>query len=97
MTKTITVPNLCPRVRIEIEGKAYRVFSIKFKHPSETSEDNWTVFKDPNNYHILIDKETMKVLAGGEIQWLCKEGTMVNTEPTILACEIRVDEELSTI
>ena len=90
MSKIITLPNLCPRVRIEIENKAYRVFSIRYTHPKDCSEDNWTIFRVENDKPILIDKDTLRMLSGKEIQWLYKEKTdHINTEPTIAACEIR--------
>lgn len=90
MSKTITLPNLCPRVRVQVENKAYRVFSIRYTHPKDCSEDNWTIFRVENDKPILIDKDTLKMLAGKEIQWLFKENTdKLNTEPTIAACEIR--------
>lgn len=87
--KPITLPNLCPHVRIQVENKAYRVFSIRYTHPSDTNEDNWSVFRVEGDKPILIDKDTMQMLAGKEIHWLYKDGTdMVNTEPTIAACEL---------
>ena len=90
MSNPITLPNLCPHVRIQIENKAYRVFSIRYTHPKDSKEDAWTIFRVENDKPILIDKETLQMLAGKEIQWLYKEKTdMVNTEPTIAACEIR--------
>ena len=90
MSEPITLPNLCPRVRIEIENKAYRVFSIRYTHPNQTKEENWTVFRLEKDKPILIDKDTLQMLAGKEIQWLYKENTdLVNTEPTIAACELR--------
>ena len=90
--KPITLPNLCPHVRVEIDGKAYRVFSIRYTHPKDSSENAWTIFRVEGDKPILIDKETLQMLAGKEINWLYKEGaSMVNTEPTIAACEIRED------
>ena len=90
MSKPITLPNLCPHVRIQVENKAYRVFSIRYTHPKDSNENAWTIFRVENDKPILIDKETLQMLAGKEIQWLYKEKTdMVNTEPTIAACEIR--------
>ena len=90
MSKPITLPNLCPHVRIQIENKAYRVFSIRYTHPKNSNEDNWTIFRVEQDKPILIDKETLQMLAGKEIQWLYKENTdHINTEPTIAACEIR--------
>ena len=88
--ETITVPNLCSNVRVEIEGKAFRVFSVKYKHPSEPGEDAWVLLKDTTEHPILVDKDTMKMIAGNEIHWLYKDGNMINTEPSIVACEMVV-------
>jgi Fe-S cluster assembly iron-binding protein IscA len=88
--KPITLPNLCPHVRVQVENKAYRVFSIRYTHPKDSAEDAWTIFRVEQDKPILIDKETLQMLSGKEITWLYKDGTdMVNTEPTIAACEIR--------
>lgn len=84
----ITLPNLCPSVRVQVENKCYRVFSVVYKHPSDTSEDNWVLFKNTTEHPILIDKETLKAISGSEVHWLYKDASMVNTEPTIVACEV---------
>jgi len=96
MSKTFTLPNLCSHVRIAVDGKAFRVFSIKYTHPKETSEDEWTLLRGTTEHPIIVDKETMKMLAGHELQWLYKDDTTLNTEPSIMACEI-VKKELDTI
>lgn len=84
----ITLPNLCPHVRVEIEGKTYRIFSATYKHPSETEESNWIVFKNTTEHPILVDKITLQALSGTEVTWLYKDASMVNTEPAIVACEV---------
>lgn len=88
--ETVTIPNLCPNVRVQIDGKAYRIFSIKYKHPSEPSEDAWVLFKNTTEIPILVDKDTLAMLSGKEITWLYKDKSMVNTEPTIVACEVKM-------
>ena len=87
--KTKTLSNKCRSVRIQIDGKAYRAFSLVFDHPSGCNETNWVVLKDTiDGGPILIDKQTMSIMAGPEIQWLTEQGTMLNKEPTILAVEL---------
>ena len=86
----ITLPNLCSHVRVEIDGKAYRLFSIKYTHPKEPGEDAWVLFKNTTETTILVDKDTLKMLSGHEITWLYKDGSLVNTEPSIVACEMMV-------
>ena len=56
--EVITLPNLCPHVRIEIDGKAYRVFSIRYTHPKDSSENAWSLFTGTTEKPILIDKDT---------------------------------------
>ena len=46
MSKSITLPNLCPHVRIQVENKAYRVFSIRYTHPKDSKEDNCVTIRD---------------------------------------------------
>jgi hypothetical protein len=91
MAEVITLPNLCPHVRIEIDGKAYRVFSIRYTHPKDSSENAWSLFTGTTEKPILIDKDTLQMLAGKEITWLYKDASAINLEPTIAACEIRDD------
>ena len=87
--KTKTLSNKCRSVRIQIDGKAYRAFSLVFDHPSGCNETNWVVLKDTiDGGPILIDKQTMAIMANHEIQWLTEQGTMMNKEPTILAVEL---------
>lgn len=89
MSRTVTLPNLCPHVRIQVDNKAYRVFSIRYVHPKDSSEDAWTIFRVEGDKPILIDKDTLQMLAGKEISWLYKDvQDLVNTEPTIMACEM---------
>jgi hypothetical protein len=80
-----------------VEGKAYRVFSIKYAHPSEPGEDAWQLFSGSTEHPILIDKETIATLKGHEIQWLCVEASEHNKEPTIMACELSLNKDLDTI
>lgn len=96
MSKVITLPNKCPDVRVCIENKSYRIFSMKYSHPSEPGEDAWKVFPFEDR-PILIDTETMKALEGHTVQWLCPKSSENNEEPTILACEISWKKELDTI
>ncbi len=84
----ITLPNLCPHVRVEVEGKTFRIFSVAYKHPSEAPENDWVLFKNTTEHPILVDKITLQALSGTEIHWLYKDESMVNTEPTIVACEV---------
>jgi len=87
--KTKTLPNKCASVRIQIDGKAYRAFSLIFDHPSCCNETNWVVLKETiDGGPILVDKQTMAIMAGQEVQWLTEEGSIINTEPTILAVEL---------
>jgi hypothetical protein len=87
--KTKTLSNKCANVRIEIDGKAYRAFSLVFDHPSGCNETNWVVLKETiDGGPILIDKQTMAIMAGQEVQWLTEKGSIINTEPTILAIEL---------
>ena len=52
-------------------------------------EINCVVLKDTiDGGPILIDKQTMAIMANHEIQWLTEQGTMMNKEPTILAVEL---------
>ncbi len=96
-SKTVTLPNLCHKVRVDIDGKAYRVFSVKYKHPSELSEDHWQVFSGTTEHPILIDKDTLAVLEGREVSWLYADRNLDNKEPTIMACELILEKELYTI
>tara|TARA_A100001015_G_C14963075_1_gene701771 strand:- start:13 stop:336 length:324 start_codon:yes stop_codon:yes gene_type:complete len=87
--ETKTLPNKCSGVRIQIDGKAYRAFSLVFNHPSGCNETNWVVLSETiDGGPILIDKQTLSIMAGQEIQWLTEKGSIVNTEPTILAVEL---------
>ena len=98
MTKTLH--NKCFNTRINIEGKAYRVFSVIFKHPSETDENDWTLLKGTTSGKpIIVDKTTMSILANHEINRLTREESMVSFEPTIIGAEITpcVDEKESTL
>ena len=95
-----TLANKCPSVRIQIDGKAFRVFSLIYSHPKDSKEDNWSVLKDTiDGGPILIDKQTLSIFAEKEIQWLTESGSSVNTEPTILAVELRdrTTEKLDSI
>jgi len=97
MSKLVTIPNLCHKHRVEIEGHAYRVFSAKYKHPSEPGEDAWQLFSGTTEHPILIDKDTLLVISGKPVQWLYADANGDNKEPTIMACELSFEKELNTI
>ena len=71
-------------VRANIENKIYRMFSVVYTHPSQCSEDDWTALKTDNDT-LIVDKRTMAILSHFECQWLTAPGSIVNTEPNILA------------
>ena len=97
MSKLVTLPNLCHKVRVQIDGRAYRVFSVKYNHPSEPGEDAWQLFSGTTEHPILIDKDTLIAIGNHPVQWLFADASEENKEPTIMACELSLEKELNTI
>ena len=78
------VPNKCVHTRAEIEGRAYRIVSFFHGHPSEISEDGWSVFRADDEVY-LVDKLTIAVLAEHECEFLTREVDKQASEPSIVA------------
>ena len=83
MTERI-VPNKCIHTRAEIDGCAYRIISFFHKHPSEISEDGWTVFRHDEQVY-LVDKLTLAVLAEHSCEFLTREADKESKEPSIVS------------
>tara|TARA_B110000091_G_C13760398_1_gene451838 strand:- start:949 stop:1221 length:273 start_codon:yes stop_codon:yes gene_type:complete len=81
------VPNKCIQTRVEIEGKAYRVVSFFHVHPSEVSEDGWSVFRHNDGVY-LVDKLTLAVMAECECELLTREVDKESTEPSIVSVRL---------
>lgn len=78
------VHNKCIGTRVDIEGRAYRVISFFYKHPSATSEDNWSVFRNGEEI-FLVDKMTLAVMAEHECELMTREVDEHTKEPTIVS------------
>lgn len=81
------IPNRCWRTRAGIEGKAYRIVSFVYDHPSATSEDNWTLFKH-DGPPVLVDKVTLGVMGECQCEFLTREEDTDSEEPTIVAVRL---------
>lgn len=81
------VPNKCIQTRVEIEGKAYRVVSFFHAHPSEVSEDGWSVFRHNDGVY-LVDKLTLAVMAECECELLTREVDKESTEASIVSVRL---------
>jgi len=88
MSKTKTLPNKCVHVRAEIEGRAYRLLSFFHKHPSEISEDMWTVFRHDDGTYI-VDKLTLSVMAECECELLSRASDDTSEEPAIVSVSLK--------
>jgi len=76
--------NKCVHTRANVENKTYRMFSVVYTHPSQCSEDEWSVFRTGEDI-MLVDKRTLAILSMFECQWLVAPATSVVLEPDILA------------
>lgn len=81
------VPNKCVHVRAEVEGRAYRLISFFHQHPSETTEDSWTVFRNGEEVY-LVDKLTLAVMAEHECEFMTREVDKGSDEPTIVSVRL---------
>lgn len=82
------VPNKCVHVRAEVEGRAYRLISFFHQHPSETSEDSWTVFRYEDGVY-LVDKLTLSVMAECECELLSRASDSSLEEPAIVSVSLK--------
>ena len=82
------VHNKCIGTRVEIEGRAYRVISFFHKHPSETSEENWSIFRNGSDI-FLVDKLTLAVMAECQCELMTRQVDEHTKEPSIVS--IRMD------
>jgi len=78
------VPNKCVHVRAEVEGRAYRLISFFHQHPTETTEESWTVFRNGEEVY-LVDKLTLAVMAEHECEFMTREVDKSSDEPTIVS------------
>ena len=67
------VPNKLLKTRASIEGTSYRMVSFFHAHPSEISEDGWTVITHEGS-KFIVDKLTMSVMAECQCEFLSREG-----------------------
>lgn len=81
------VPNKCIQTRVDIEGKAYRVVSFFHAHPSEVSEDGWSVFRHNDGVYV-VDKLTLAVMAECECELLTREVDKESTEASIVSVRL---------
>ena len=81
------IHNKCVLVRAEVEGKAYRLVSFFHTHPSQTSEDNWAVFRHEGQVY-LIDKVSLAVMAEHECVFLTRESDKESKEPSIVSVQL---------
>jgi len=81
------VPNKCIGVRANVEGCAYRLISFFHQHPSETSEDAWTVFRTGKDIY-LVDKLTLAVMAEHECEFMTRAVDSDAKEPSIVSVRL---------
>lgn len=81
------VPNKCVQVRADVEGRAYRLVSFFHGHPSETSEDSWTVFRHEGEVY-LVDKLTLAVMAEHQCVFLTRAVDKESKEPAVVSVEM---------
>ena len=81
------VPNKCVRVRADVQGRAYRLISFFHQHPSETTEDNWTVFRHEDDVY-LVDKLTLSVMAEHESELMTRQVDEASDEPAIVSVRL---------
>ena len=87
MSGTKTLHNRCPTVRVDIDGKQYRVFSVFAEHPSMCKEEMWTKIK-VNDDEVLVDIMTKQLMRDHVCQFLIHEGHQHEKEPPIVAVEM---------
>lgn len=86
------VPNKCIRVRAEVEGAAYRLISFFHEHPSETSEDGWTVFRHDDGVY-LVDKLSLAVMAEHQCELMTRQVDSGAKEPAIVSVRLTPRKE----
>lgn len=84
-----TVPNKLVKTRGEIEGQAYRMISFFHGHPSEISEDQWTVFEQ-GGHKFIVDKLTLSVMAECQCEFLSREADVGSSEPAIVSVKMDI-------
>ena len=84
-----TVPNKLVKTRGEIEGRAYRMISFFHSHPSEISEDQWTVFEQ-DDHKFIVDKLTLSVMAECRCEFLSREADAGSSEPAIVSVKMDI-------
>jgi len=83
------VPNKLLKTRASIEGKSYRMVSFFHAHPSEISEDGWTVITHEGS-KFIVDKLTMSVMAECQCEFLSREVDAESDEPSIVSVKMDV-------
>lgn len=80
--------NKCVHVRAEIEGRAYRIISFFHQHPSEVSEDAWSIFRHDKGTYV-VDKLTLSVMAECECELLTRASDIASEEPAIVSVSLK--------
>lgn len=89
------LPNKCFNIRVEIEGKAYRVISFFHTHPSEIPEEQWVVFRH-NESVFLVDKISFALMAECQCELLTREKDSGTSEPTVVSVKMDISDHLAT-
>jgi hypothetical protein len=81
------VPNKCWNVRAEVGGRAYRIVSFFYNHPSEIPEDEWSLWQHGDS-KVLIDKMTFAIMAECQCEFLSREADSGSSEPAIVTVQM---------
>ena len=91
-----TVANKLYNIRGQVEGRSYRMISFFHKHPSEISEDGWSLFEHAES-KFIVDKLSLSIMAECQCEFLSREIDSESSEPAIVSVKMDILEALDSI